>query len=70
MQSTIEKEMFRLEYIRYKRFVVEINDKESGQVFFTKRFCQRYTATTVKRHYNRIAGYMARLFDTKTGEVC
>lgn len=70
MKSTIEKERFGLEYIRYKRFVVQIKDKESGQIFYSKRFCQRYTAITVKGHYNRIAGYMARLFDTKTGETC
>jgi hypothetical protein len=70
MKSIIEKERFGLEYIRYKRFVIEIKDEDSGHIHYSKRFRQRYTAITVKRHYNRIAGYMARLFDTKTGEIC
>ena len=70
MKSIIEKERFGLEYIQYKRFVVEIKDEESGRIFYSKRFCQRYTAATVKRDYNKLAGYMARLFDTKTGETC
>lgn len=69
MKSIIEKERFGLEYVRYKRFVVEIKDEDSGHIHYSKRFCQRYTAATIKNDYNRLKGLMARLFDTKTGEI-
>jgi len=70
MKSIIEKEGFGLEYIRYKRFVIEIKDEDSGHVHYSKRFCKRYTAAAIKDNYNKIRGLMARLFDTKTGEIC
>jgi hypothetical protein len=70
MKSIIEKERFGLEYIRYKRFVVEIKDENSGHIHYSKRFCQRYTAATIKNDYNKLKGLLARLFDTKTGEIC
>ena len=70
MKSIIEKERFGLEYIRYKRFVVEIKDVKSGRIFYTKRFCFKTTGKRVKNEYDMLAGFISRLFDTKTGEIC
>jgi len=64
-----QKEQYDLQYVKYKRYLVEIKDEESGRIFYSKRLCFRGDATQIRSHYNKIAGYIARLFDTKTGEV-
>lgn len=63
------REKYDLQYVKNKRFIVEIKDEESGHVFYSKRFCFKGTAFQVREHYNKIAGYIAKCFDTKTGEI-
>lgn len=65
----VPREKYGLQYVKYKRFLVEIRDEESGNIFYSKRFCFKDTAIEVREHYNKIAGYIAKGFDTKTGEV-
>lgn len=65
----MEQEKHGLKYIPHKRFVVQIKDENSGRIFYSNRFCFETTANTLKNHYNIISGYMARVFDTKSGEV-
>ena len=64
-----QHEKYNLQYVKHKRFLVEIKDEESGHTFYSKRFCFKDSAFQVKAHYNKIAGYVAKWYDTKTGEA-
>lgn len=64
-----EQEKYGLRYIRNKRYVVQIKDEKSGRIYYTKRFNVERSATIVKNEYDNLAGFISRVFDTKTGEV-
>lgn len=66
MISEIEK--YNLEYVPTKRYVVRIEDKETKQVFFTKRIRLKTKAVVVKNNYHLIKDFIVTIFDTKTGE--
>lgn len=63
-----EPEKYNMEYVKHKRYVIEIKDEVSGRIFYSKRLCYMSAAQQLKGHYNKIAGYFATCFDTKTGE--
>jgi len=61
-------EQYNLEYVPTKRFVVRIEDKETKQVFFTKRIRLKKKAVSVRNNYHLIKDFIVTVFDTKTGE--
>jgi len=64
-----QKEQYDMQYVKHKRFLVEIKNEDTGQIFYSKRVCFQSDAWKIMGHYNKIRGYLARCFDTKTGEV-
>ena len=59
----------RFQYIQNQRYIIEIQDKDSGRVYYTKRIGTLAKAVGDSAEYNLMAGISARIFDTKIGEV-
>jgi len=57
------------DYIPRLRYVVEIKDKDWKQPLFTKRICTIKEAVRETDDLNALAGFTAKIHDTKTGKI-
>jgi len=55
-----------IEYVPGERFVVEITDKQTGKVFYTKRIARKIKAEKIRTSYNMLKDVLAIIIDTKT----
>ena len=58
-----------LKYITNQRFLVEIKDKLTGKLFYTKRIKKEKEAFSVRDEYDCLKSMSAKVCDTKTGEM-
>jgi len=57
------------DYIPGQRYIVEIQDEQTGKSLFSRRFCFLSNAATVRDGCNGHKDLTAQIHDTKTGEI-
>jgi len=56
-------------YIPSQRYIVMIEDLETGQVYYSKRIGTLAKAINVAAEYNALASIAAKIIDTKNGDI-
>ncbi len=57
------------DYISNQRYIVELLDETTGQIFYSTRICGYFTAWEMWNKFDRMKGFTAKLHDTKDGTV-
>lgn len=57
------------DYIPGKRYIVEIKDEQTGEVYYSERISVLSTAKMLKDGYNALKDYLSKIHDTQTGKI-
>lgn len=57
------------QYLYNKRYLVEIKDRESERIYYTRRIGTLAKAVRIAGEYNLLKDLTAKILDTKTGEI-
>jgi len=56
-------------YISSQRYMIMLEDLETGRVYYTKRIGTLAKAINIAAEYNALVSIAARIIDTKEGEI-